>query len=266
MIDPLLLHLTVTSFVLFRGSHRNMLLKPLIVITATAMQPWISRRAAVSSLLVPAPSLAAVKSTEPTTFRDPSFELTYPGDYFAIRRTISGDVVRRGGVIFTAGNLGRAEVVTVERFPVQDLLIQADATSFFPQGSIKKWSDIGTRQALAEYVCERRDNEANLASKGAAPKARTSVPIDGSIRVDDTNLQVDVLTTIGATEMRVGESGAKAATPSIRRIQRARLVLLPGGKTVMAVWAGCLDDGWNSGEGEVLSEVVASFVPLADDQ
>lgn len=234
-----------------------------LIVRASAMKTWIPRRAALASLAIPAPSLAADKSTEPTTFRDPSFELTYPGDYFAIRRKISGDVVRRGGVIFTAGRLGKAEVVTVERFPVQDLLTQADATSFFPDGAIKKWSDIGTRKALAEYVCERRDNEANLASKGAAPKARTSVPIDGSIKVDDTNLQVDVLTVIGATEMRVGDAGATAVTPSIRRIQRARLVLLPGGKTVMAVWAGCLDDGWNSGEGEVLGDVVASFVPLA---
>lgn len=48
-----------------------------------------------------------------TTFKDPLFELTYPADFFAIRRTISGDVVRRGGVIFTAGRLSTAEIVTV---------------------------------------------------------------------------------------------------------------------------------------------------------
>lgn len=195
------------------------------------------------------------------TFTDPLFELTYPSDYFSIRRTISGDVVRRGGVIFTAGRLSTAEIVTVERFPISEMLAQADATSFFPEGKISKWSDLGTREALATYVCERRDNEATMAAKGKDGKARASQAIPDSIIVDDDTLQVDVQTDIGSTEMRVGEAGAKAMSIGVRRIQRARLVLLPGGKTVMGCWAGCLDDTWNQGESVVLKDIVASFKP-----
>ena len=56
------------------------------------------------------------------TYVDPLFDLTFPKDWFAIRRTIDGDIVRRGGVIFSAGNLRTAEVVTVELFKVKELL------------------------------------------------------------------------------------------------------------------------------------------------
>ena len=77
------------------------------------------------------------------TYVDPLFDLTFPKDWFAIRRTIDGDIVRRGGVIFSAGNLRTAEVVTVELFKVKELLAQAEALPYFPEGKIKQWNDLG---------------------------------------------------------------------------------------------------------------------------
>ena len=77
------------------------------------------------------------------TYVDPLFDLTFPKDWFAIRRTIDGDIVRRGGVIFSAGNLRTAEVVTVELFKVKELLEQAEALPYFPEGKIKQWNDLG---------------------------------------------------------------------------------------------------------------------------
>lgn len=165
----------------------------------------------------------------------------------------------------------------VERFPVSELLAQADAVSFFPDGKLNKWRDLGTMEALATYLCERRDNEATIAARGKEPKARASQPIKGSVevggalffrynaspvQVTDDTLQADVVTVLGSTEMRVGDAGAKAMTSGVRRIQRAKIFLLPGGRTLIGCWAGCLDDLWNNGEGKILCDVVASFKPV----
>lgn len=236
---------------------------------ALSLTTPVSRRSAgevaLGGLVVatgPTAAHAVDVATKPlTNFKDPLFEVTYPSDFFSIRRKVSGDVVRRGGVIFTAGKLSTAEIVTVERFQISDLLAQADATSFFPDGSIAKWSDLGTPEALATYLCERRDNEATIAARGEG-KARASQPVPGSIHVDETTIQADIVTDIGSVEMRVGEAGTKAQTAGVRRIQRARIFLLPGGKVAMGCWAGCLDDYWDQGESTVLCDVVASFRPV----
>mmetsp|Transcript_17911 Transcript_17911/g.55083 ORF Transcript_17911/g.55083 Transcript_17911/m.55083 type:complete len:288 (-) Transcript_17911:21-884(-) len=193
------------------------------------------------------------------TYVDPLFDLTFPKDWFAIRRTIDGDIVRRGGVIFSAGNLRTAEVVTVELFKVKELLDQAEATPYFPDGRIKKWNDLGKDTALAQYVCERRDGEATAAARKQQVQARASTFVPGTLSVAGDVLQLDILTNIGGTTMRVGEAGTEQMTPGIKRLQRARLTLLPGGEEVMGVVAGCLDDFWASGEDAVLKDVVASF-------
>ena len=207
-----------------------------------------------------APGFTSAKDEFPLrTYVDPLFDLTFPKDFFAIRRTIDGDIVRRGGVIFTAGQLKTAEIVTVELFKVKELLIQAEALPYFPDGRIKKWADLGNDVALGGFLCERRDNEANAAKKGQKVQARASRIIPGSLSVTGNVLQADVLTTIGVTDMRTGEAGTLVKTPGIRRVQRARLTLLPGGEEIMGVWAGCLDDYWDQGESEVLKNVVASF-------
>ena len=96
-----------------------------------------------------APGFTSAKDEFPLrTYVDPLFDLTFPKDFFAIRRTIDGDIVRRGGVIFTAGQLKTAEIVTVELFAVKELLAQAEALPYFPEGRIKKWSDLGNDKAL----------------------------------------------------------------------------------------------------------------------
>ena len=198
------------------------------------------------------------------TYDDALFEVTFPSDFFAIRRTISGDVVRRGNVIFTAGRYSAAEVVTVEYFQVADLIAQADAKSFFPDNKIKRWRDLGTNEALAEYLCERRDNEATVAARGEKTNSRASTVRPDTLKVTDDTIEAEVVTAIGSMEMRVGEGGAKATSMGLTRRQKTRYTLLPDGKTVIAIWAGCLDDLWDSGEGQVLQAVVDSFTPKKD--
>lgn len=54
-------------------------------------------------------------------FEDPLFKLSVPSNFFTLRRTQKGDLPdsktgkgRRGSSIFTAGNMGKAEIISVE--------------------------------------------------------------------------------------------------------------------------------------------------------
>ena len=80
-------------------------------------------RTTAEALELPAGTVPG-KAAALKTYVDPLFDLTFPKDWFAIRRTIDGDIVRRGNVIFSAGNLRTAEVVTVELFKAKELLTQ----------------------------------------------------------------------------------------------------------------------------------------------
>mmetsp|Transcript_28818 Transcript_28818/g.86074 ORF Transcript_28818/g.86074 Transcript_28818/m.86074 type:complete len:288 (+) Transcript_28818:113-976(+) len=215
-------------------------------------------RTTAEALELPAGTVPG-KAAALKTYVDPLFDLTFPKDWFAIRRTIDGDIVRRGNVIFSAGNLRTAEVVTVELFKAKELLTQAGALPYFPDGKVKKWNDLGKDAALGQYLCERRDNEATTSARGQQVKARASTIVPGSLSVEGDTLQADILTEIGGTTARVGEAGTEVMTPGIRRYQRARLTLVAGGEEVIGVVAGCLDDYWDGGESELLKAVVASF-------
>ena len=226
---------------------------------SSALGPQDSGRRKMLTTVALAMVPKAVRA-EMTTFDDKLFDVTFPSDFYAIRRTIEGDVVRRGNVIFTAGRLAKAEIVTVEYFPVAEIIAQAEATSFFPGGRIERWKDIGTPDALGMYICERRDNEAQRAARGMAiPQGSDVVP--GTLKVDDTTITAEVVTALKSTDMRVGESGQRVDSVPVTRHQIAKYFLLPGGKYVLACWASALEDLWQAGEGDVLINVVQSLKP-----
>ena len=281
---------------LLRGAAASALLAPVPPARAEEFKDVATVRTTAQALGVDEKDLPQKnQDVKLRTYVDPLFDLTFPKDWFAIRRTIDGDIVRRGGVIFSAGNLRTAEVVTVELFKVKELLEQAEALPYFPEGKIKQWNDLGrdrcahqlsrrvsargrivtrtpsTRRlldvdsragkdaALAQFVCERRDGEATASARKQQIQARASTAVPGSLSVRGDVLQLDIATDIQGTTARVGEAGSEVMTPGIRRLQRARLTLLPGGSEVMGVVAGCLDDLWSSGEDRVLGDVVESF-------
>ena len=70
--------------------------------------------------------------------------------------------------------MATAQVVTVELFKVKELLDQAEATPYFPDGRIKKWNDLGKDTALAQYVCRADISPTNRGGAAAAPSKETS--------------------------------------------------------------------------------------------
>lgn len=87
---------------------------------------WIHAIAAGSLFTLASPSFAEDSSTRPILmkeFVDPQgyFSMRVPNDFYTIRRSSKGDLPdskgrgRRGSTIFTAGNMGKAELIAVER-------------------------------------------------------------------------------------------------------------------------------------------------------
>ena len=129
---------------LLRGAAASALLAPVPPARAEEFKDVATVRTTAQALGVDEKDLPQKnQDVKLRTYVDPLFDLTFPKDWFAIRRTIDGDIVRRGGVIFSAGNLRTAEVVTVELFKVKELLEQAEALPYFPEGKIKQWNDLG---------------------------------------------------------------------------------------------------------------------------
>ena len=129
---------------LLRGAAASALLAPVPPAHAEEFKDVATVRTTAQALGVDERDLPRkTQDVKLRTYVDPLFDLTFPKDWFAIRRTIDGDIVRRGGVIFSAGNLRTAEVVTVELFKVKELLAQAEALPYFPEGKIKQWNDLG---------------------------------------------------------------------------------------------------------------------------
>lgn len=84
--------------------------------------PWLSTASAES--IAEVPMKLFVDTATPSLFT-----VEIPQQFFAIRRTLKGDLPdpktgqgRRGGTIFSAGDMSKAEILGVERFPVVNLL------------------------------------------------------------------------------------------------------------------------------------------------
>jgi hypothetical protein len=115
----------------------------------------VSRRhvltSALVTLVVPTAATAAAETPEAIapeaiaiemkTFVDPLglFSIRTPQGFFTLRRTAKGDLPdektgkgRRGSSIFTAGNMGKAEVISVERY-VRGAILSSHVRTFFLQ-------------------------------------------------------------------------------------------------------------------------------------
>ena len=134
---------------------------------------WLQGVAAVAgSSLVASPIIAraedaAVAPTplEMKEFVDPAglFSLRVPKSFYTLRRTQKGDLPdaktgkgRRGSSIFTAGNMAKAEVVAVERFPTRVLL---EENGIQPTGDLSTFPAIGDAKAIASLITLRREKD-----------------------------------------------------------------------------------------------------------
>jgi len=203
---------------------------------------------------------ATVNTVEMKTFVDPKglFAINVPKRFFAIRRTIKGDLPdeatgkgRRGSSIFTAGDMAKAEVVAVERFPTKVLLEEEGIDS---SGDLSTFPSIGNPTAIANLITLRRDRDKQQQSKTTVIPNSVSVSEDGKTLYFRLSSSVDVQ----KPELLMEQTGVS----ELVRMTLAKATLLSNDGQMMAVFASALQQDYKTEDGPALEESVESFVAV----
>jgi hypothetical protein len=198
-------------------------------------------------------------SIDMKTFLDPlgMFAINVPTRFFTIRRSAKGDLPdakgkgRRGSTIFSAGDMSKAEVVAIERFPTEILLLD---NGMRPTGSLRSITDIGEPRAVATLLALKRDRDKD-------GTLNTKVVPDSVAMSDDKAELTFVLRTkidVQRPELLLEQTGVS----ELFRITSAKASLRAGDGLMMVVYASALEADWKGPDGTALQEIVKSFSVL----
>lgn len=180
-----------------------------------------------------------------------------PQRFFAIRRSAKGDLPdaktgkgRRGGTIFTAGDMAKAEVIAVERFPVRNLL---EEEGYQADGDLSTFSSIGDPAAIAQLILRRREKD-KPGTQNLSQLDRDSVKLssDGSTMTFSFRQEINVVKPDLLME-EIGQS-------ELFRTTVAKATLASNDGELMAVFASALDQDFAGPDGVALKKSVDSFL------
>ena len=234
--------------------------------TSSTSTTMISAADTVTTVTAELP--AATGATAPVamkTFVDPAglFVLNIPQRFFALRRSAKGDLPdaqtgtgRRGSTIFSAGDMAKAEVVSVEYFPVKVLL--QDFGIEPGTGRLQTIKDIGEPTAVANLIALRRDKDRSGAM------VTNIIPNSVTVSADGRELAFQLKTTVPVQkpELLLEQYGVT----ELLRITTAKASLLSTDDDdvamMMVVFASALETDWKGPDGVALQDTVQSFRAL----
>lgn len=217
--------------------------------------PWLSP-ASAEDAVTEVPMKSFVDNANPSLFA-----IDVPQRFFSIRRSAKGDLPdaktgqgRRGGTIFTAGDMSKAEVIAVERFPVRNLL---EEEGYEASGDLSKFSSIGDPTAIATLLLRRREKD-KPGTQNRSELNRDSVALspDGQTLTFSLRQEIDVQ----KPELLMEQMGVS----ELFRTTVAKATLASNDGQLMAVFASALDQDYAGPDGLALQKAVNSF--LATDQ
>lgn len=246
---------------------------------AASSECVVSRRSALLLSAVAAATLTAGGASTPPAFAeeavaevvemksfvDPEglFLLNVPKRFYTLRRKAKGDLPdektgkgRRGSSIFTAGDMAKAEVVAVERFPTAALL---EESGIVPMGDLSTFPAIGKPAAVAELINARRERERQQSAGGGT--SRTNLVLDSAeVSEDGKTLTFRLRTKIDVQkpELLLEQTGVS----ELYRITLAKCTLDSGDGNIMAVFASAIETDYDGPDGEGLRRSVDSFRAL----
>ncbi|KAL7444104.1 hypothetical protein ACHAXH_009950 [Discostella pseudostelligera] len=237
------------------GSSPNAL--PWRVASAYAVEDAFAPVLGETASSVPVPAMKRfVDNANPSYF-----VIDVPQRFFTIRRSAKGDLPdaqtgqgRRGGTIFTAGDMSKAEVVAVERFPVRNLL---EEEGYAASGDLSTFSSIGDPVAIATLLLRRREKD-KPGTQNTAVLNRESVQLSPDGRTLTFTLRQEI--NVQKPELLMEEMGVS----ELFRTTLAKATLASGDGQLMAVYASALDQDLAGPDGVALRMTVDSF--LAMDQ
>lgn len=243
--------------------------------------------ASVASTVVALSSFSAVSSAEdePTTttttttggaplvstktFVDPKglFLVRVPSNFYTIRRTFKGDLPdaktgqgRRGSSIFTAGDMTKAEVVAVERFPTAAFLEEEAGVEVRPgDDDLSTFPKLGEPLAVARLLSQRRERQSGGSAAGVTEVLKDAVRVSD----DGETLTFQLRTVVSAQkpELLMEQMGVS----ELVRTTTAKASLAANDGNLMVCYASGLDVN-AADDGPVLADVVDSFTVLRPPQ
>lgn len=189
-------------------------------------------------------------------FVDPAgmFSLRVPKGFYTLRRTQKGDLPdsktgkgRRGSSIFTAGNMAKAEVVAVERFPTRVLL---EENGIQATGDLSTFPAIGDAKAIASLIILRREKDSQ--NQGTRVLDSVDVSPDGKTITFRLRTEIDVQ----KPELLLEQMGVS----QLFRVTLAKATLNSNDGNIMAIFASALEQDFTNGvDGPALEDTVQSF-------
>ena len=253
-----------TSLVTSTTTRRNWINGMVAVATTALTRPATIARAEHSDIPIAEtpvePSAIAPAPTQPPLemkeFVDPAgmFSLRVPKGFYTLRRTQKGDLPdaktgkgRRGSSIFTAGNMAKAEVVAVERFPTRVLL---EENGIQATGDLTTFPAIGDAKAIASLIILRREKESQ--NQGARSLDSVDVSPDGKTLTFRLRTEIEVQ----KPELLLEQMGVS----QLFRVTVAKATLNSNDGNIMAVFASALEQDFTNGQdGPALEDTVQSF-------
>ena len=243
-----------------------------------ALQDAAKKVAAASVVVVASPFIGinpAVAETAAATdapvemklFTDESFTLTLPKRFFALRRRAKGDLPdektgqgRRGSTLFNAGDLAKAEVIAVERFPVKVLLEEAgvspDAIVSADLSTIQK---LGSAETIAELLALRRD-------KDKPGSGNRSIVQKDSVKISEDGKTLQFALRANIEVQKPDELFKQMGVYGLYRDSLCKATLESEDGNMLAVFASALEQDFEGPDGVALRQSVDSFRALKQAQ
>lgn len=187
------------------------------------------------------------------------FSLDVPQRFFAIRRSAKGDLPdaktgqgRRGGTIFTAGDMAKAEVIAVERFPVKAML---EDEGYQPTGDLSTITSLGDPVAVATLLIRRREKD-KPGTQNSAVLDRNSVVVSPDTKTMTFTFRQEI--NVQKPELLMEEMGVS----ELFRTTVSKATLSSNDGQMMAAFASALDQDFNGPDGVALQKAIDSFIAI----
>jgi len=183
------------------------------------------------------------------------FSLSVPKRFYTLRRSAKGDLPdaktgkgRRGSSIFTAGDMAKAEVVAVERFPT---IVFLEDEGIVPSGDLSTFPALGNVEVVAKLLALRREKDKPGQSQTVLVPGSVSVSEDGKTLLFELRTRIDVQ----KPELLMEQMGVS----ELVRVTLARAELHSGDGQIMACFASALQQDFEGADGVALRKTIESF-------
>jgi hypothetical protein len=229
-----------------------------VVLTSTGRPYSIANAAETTVQNMETTTTTTTPPIEMKEFVDPYglFTIQVPTGFYTLRRKAKGDLPneqtgkgRRGSSIFTAGNMAKAEIIAVERFPTRVLLEEngIDAST----GKLSTFTDLGEPSAIANLINLRREKDKPGVSNTIIAKDSVQVSPNGQVLMFQLKTEIEVQ----KPELLMEQYGVS----QLFRITTAKASLESHDGNMLAVFASALETDFQGPDGPALQAAVDSF-------